>query len=1524
MSAGYLLEYQVRIRNRADSADLLVITSVPAGTNPYIKEPPRGDGASFNPQTADQMAGSYTVLVVDAITSGTDRAVTAKLEDVNGLLQLGYLKTYIESRRDGGAWSVATVGYLTLLRLIDATVWELTVQDALRALEGVKLFNPASTRLITDFLADWPTRGVILGGPILNGFVGDGFPRARDLGGWRMKVRAFGPDSFGVYRYQLTPVNVYGPPDFSPTHGHIADYADGINQGVSTLPNIDENGTTGFTTIQDAQRGCAWAGLILLIDGVPFCPILPYYSAATGNIRNVDPNNRYALISAFEFAASGSIFARLHGQTALTNGATVAVRALTILPTPISPIYVDRHPVDLISDVCALAGIGFTDANGVKALFGDDMREALRITEAWNAYELLKQAAFQLGIGVTKDSTGRVVPFAMRKFSNALPSKTITDSLIVEGSARLPFEQDVGIGGLQQVTFAHKILAQTGGPISFLDRVLGRTVVTDALDGVTERPATFVENNADSGALVSGEETVSLPGMLRVGARVPAPVDGPWVYAFAKEYFDRFGRVPQAMEFDLQRGDATTDADLATLGEEVLVQISQLPNHNKRWGDDNSVGARAMQIVQLTEEPSRRPARLLDSGPAAQPLVTKPTHTIAASAELPRTVAALTITNAATLNGLGYAVEVQVALVDHSGAAPASTAYVTAFTSAPGATPTGAQRLPTATAGAKVYARARSLLAGHRPSDWSTPVSLALSLVDDPTSVAAAGVTGDGTVEDLSWVIGTNASADLTDVYIRPSAAAFAAAQRFATLLAGSTRFRLFGLTPSTSYKASIQHRDGTTGDLSNPVDVSFTTNASLGALTAPTGAVAFSDIGSGQPLDPKQATVWLYTQGHYGLAVVATAFPSLVEFQEAIETGVGTGAYGDYATVAIMPSVSGDFTVFTKLSPNDGLTRKLRARHVLFDLTSGYTYPQIAAPWTYNPLDVAEASVSLEMKWTNSADGLTRTFSLKAGSRVHRIAVFSTVQAVDSASDPWPPANSIPTIPYLVPDPVTGIATYVVTKSSADKQTYVQFEPRLEDWTSGPVQRNIVDAAPSAQTATLKGDVTNDTVDLSASIAAGLADWPVTVDFFADNPLGAALCSTSLSANATLTKASTGLSALGGLTLPLRAARRFYVRLTNVAGEVVWGNPIAVDRDSVPYGYVTVQQMVYTPTIRCTYDDDTDTVVITIPGGHTKTFSGLSGSGEVAYSAGSDAYDGGGVEGAFSFDEKRGRYRVDVSGGGVTTTVWGSAAGATGYLWGPKPLSMVNVTGAVDSNGVYQWTTDGPTGQTAIDHYHYAESTSAFPSIATARAGTLISGGTASRTGGGPLTLGQTVYVTIIPADVFGTELDAIHVRIAYTTTSGSITTRYSPALFHPGDNTTTTASYRAANGVYLPGGHSSANATGTPDKHFAILPVAKDRTLRSVTIGTYCFSTYDQIAFQLLRQDSAGGVTQLGSTQTNTGGGAQDLTVGSLSESATATRVYAAYLETYVDSGGFTLFTPSAWFIEIVQDFPDLTKNL
>jgi hypothetical protein len=61
------LEYRLRVRNGDDTADLFTITSIRDGENPYIAEPPDGDGESLDPLTGKVEVGSYTIRVIDAV-----------------------------------------------------------------------------------------------------------------------------------------------------------------------------------------------------------------------------------------------------------------------------------------------------------------------------------------------------------------------------------------------------------------------------------------------------------------------------------------------------------------------------------------------------------------------------------------------------------------------------------------------------------------------------------------------------------------------------------------------------------------------------------------------------------------------------------------------------------------------------------------------------------------------------------------------------------------------------------------------------------------------------------------------------------------------------------------------------------------------------------------------------------------------------------------------------------------------------------------------------------------------------------------------------------------------------------------------------------------------------------------------------------------------------------------------------------------------------------------------------------------
>src|SRR5688500_8276723 len=133
--------YRLRIRNAADTADELVLTSVRGGTNPYIAAPPTGDGKSFNPTEGTSKTGSYTVLVADVETTPGTRVVTSKLADAAARQQLISRRAFLASSPDGSAWTEYAHGYVNGVRFPDAMTVEFAIGDSRRVEVQTKVFK---------------------------------------------------------------------------------------------------------------------------------------------------------------------------------------------------------------------------------------------------------------------------------------------------------------------------------------------------------------------------------------------------------------------------------------------------------------------------------------------------------------------------------------------------------------------------------------------------------------------------------------------------------------------------------------------------------------------------------------------------------------------------------------------------------------------------------------------------------------------------------------------------------------------------------------------------------------------------------------------------------------------------------------------------------------------------------------------------------------------------------------------------------------------------------------------------------------------------------------------------------------------------------------------------------------------------------------------------------------------------------------------------------------------------------------
>lgn len=960
------MQFRLRIRNAADSADALVVTSTRGGTNPWLSSVPSGDGLEFDPLTGHSRAGAFTGRIADGITSGTDRIVTSQLEDANLRQQLMDRKAFVEYTINGGStWPALIPGYLTALRLANDAEYEYTVSDPTRVEHDAMAFkpkpnpaNPATLEPIADYLTRWPNRGCIFGGPIIGGFLDQ-----PDRGGWEMKVEA---NSGGVTFLRF--VAGYGPPDFDRSTNAedcmaaARERTDGLLQHPTDVSPV--------TTFEQAEHS-TWRGVVVEVLTTTGTS-LGYFLPDTGlRVSGADVINGGQYKHLLKDIRNRGLY--VYG-TSLTTGSTIRrVRGFTPDVSDLSPIYWTGHPIDLLTKLWDEAGLAYnsTAVTNTKNAIGADRRISLRITEYQPLGDFLEQVVYgPFGVGVRVNDSGQLVPFSGRIPYNANPSTTITSADVwtdADGAGPELFAIEQA-SAVNKVIFEHTRLVKTqdGAPSDedllrnlFIEafgtgpqrqEILGKQVRynTPNPDGFSTVNVRFERTNGDAGAVGKREVTFSVPAMVHTNGTNQDDQLPKYVDALAQEIFDRWGRGIITCSAQGLRGGST---DSTLLGDEVLVQLPALPNHNKRLVDDPSVSARAMQITHYTWTPRGPLLGLSDSGPNAQPFATAPTLSIGASSAFPRTVAEVTVTNAATLNAAGAGLRLQMAVT--TGSTPAATDYTDVAAFVAGSIPTGAIQLPAVIAGRKVYARAAATKVGSRPSSWSTAVSVTLSGINAVSSLTASTVAGDGSTEQLTWTAGDTTS--VLDIFIRASGAAAADAIRLDTIPAGSTRYLLQGLTPGAAYTASVQARDQQTGDVSARVDVTFTTSATATTLPAPVYPFGFAGT-LGPDGVPQRDEV-------YGIGVVAADYPGFVEAAVAVETAVGSGSYGSFVVSGtLVASVLGNWTIWQDMAANDGLRRQIKARHVREGATSSaYTAIVTVLPWTPQALPPLPTAVIVE-----------------------------------------------------------------------------------------------------------------------------------------------------------------------------------------------------------------------------------------------------------------------------------------------------------------------------------------------------------------------------------------------------------------------------------------------------------------------------------------------------------------------------------------------------------------------------------
>lgn len=715
-----LIEYRLRIRNASTSAnpngtaDVLEVTSVRSGTNPYIAEPPSGDGAEVDPITGRTRTGSYNVMVADAIVGSTGtgplRMLTQHLEDAQYRQQLLSRRAYVEMRTNAGAWTQLIAGYVLAIRLVNATTYEVNIGDTRRIENTRSIFT-------NNTLGTISSRGCLTGGPITQTW---GPVVAR--GGWRYRV------SHANTPYVLLQFEAgYDAYTNSPLTNNWRSLVrqpviDAIERSYSIVTSAGDWGYSGVRLhVGTTQTNGAVTSHTLLYSpygqayGLPgYGPLQVYWNGA------LPTNNSIVYVSLY------------------TNEVSEA-----------SPLYVDAHPIDIVLAVWDDAGIYYKNPGDpdpawiatLRQAIGTNQRIALRLTEPQSINEFLDNVVFgPFGLALrTNATTGAQELFDTRARGNAIPAVTITAADMTSGDDTI-FDLDEGTI-VSSVSLTMK---------SFSTLAVTQQQATGVLptDGVVVSDVKVFGNVADVAPYAAGREVAfTIPGMIH-SVEAWQPDSSATAFTIGNQLAWRFGRGAQASDVSLLK---TSAAAAVQIGDEVVMLAPHFPSANYRIGEAPSVGGRVMQVIRRTETPSGPQLRLLDVGVSLSSLM-PPVVSVRQSPTQGPYVAEFKIDNAATLNGLFAACEVQ--WLTQASTPAESTGGVVINTYSPGTIPTGWVALPATTAGNNVYVRARAQEYQKRWSSYSNWTGVTLTAVSAPGTLTLSGITA--TAVTLSWT-NTNA-----------------------------------------------------------------------------------------------------------------------------------------------------------------------------------------------------------------------------------------------------------------------------------------------------------------------------------------------------------------------------------------------------------------------------------------------------------------------------------------------------------------------------------------------------------------------------------------------------------------------------------------------------------------------------------------------------------------------------------------------------------------------------------------------
>jgi hypothetical protein len=915
--------YRLRIRNAADSADALVVTSIAGGTNPYIAAPPSGDGQEVDLLTGAVRTGAYNVEVVDVATgtdgTGTIRVLTNQLNDSSATTARPHLlsrRAFVEMSTDGGSsWTAWCAGFISNIRQVDAIRYAITVSNTRRVEQTERVFTWQSKAERDAF----PKRGCIFGGPIIGG-LGGGTTRTIDSGGWTYLYKATTGTSTpvsgdtlalsyssGAFYPLFEQKKVPGPNQNAQWWRSVKPYLKRVSGDASAtgaaftyLQGSEVFAMPDLTAIvTDPATGNQWLGEVRAIN------LGPSQAVAAESRLGLNDQNLYVKLYAPDTT----------WPTLPSANTALRVRVVTRQVSEASPVYIQAHPADVAKKLYEIINLTVNTAayNAVVDALGANLRVTYRVTAAQTMAEFLEQSVFgPFGFAARVNSTGEVEFFPTRVLNYVAPTYTIATNDLVGDEPPAIYDLDEATVVTGYTLTQNVLTAMTN---------FDSDDTAPAPDGIVSTEQTLEYANGDTSTYSTRVVSYTVPGMV-TDAESFVPSFTEWSRGVVFEGFNRFGRGAVNSEVAVLR---TSSAAAAQVGDFVYLSASYYPNRNYRIGE-SSVGARVAQIVRREERPESVAFKLVDAGGFVQP-ATAATVSLAVSTADPRRVAQFTITNAGGVGGLN-ANNIGVAVEWATGAsAPAAGKNGNLFTRyAPGAVPTGAVQLPAVKLGATtVHVRVRSEVPGIFPSAWSGWSTVTLNAWTAPTGVTVGTLTNETAA--VSWSLNTNTT-DSVDVYVAPGSVAPSdwTPYRVNTLPPGTTSTLLTGLSASTAYITGVAFRDRVANVAMTPVTATFTTaGVTTGTADRPAGLQVIAGVDDAN-----------LPQG-----VVLAIWPSSGSVTTILERALNVaGVPGTYAEIAVLP---GTVTSYVDYLPKDGTTYWYRIKH----RTAGKTDSEYVPGWT-------------------------------------------------------------------------------------------------------------------------------------------------------------------------------------------------------------------------------------------------------------------------------------------------------------------------------------------------------------------------------------------------------------------------------------------------------------------------------------------------------------------------------------------------------------------------------------------------